>query len=186
MCYTVISVPSDARRAERLQMLMRCRCVIPMLRPCRRPLSGDRWLEARVVVGAQNRHREAPRGEKDTPEEDKEPLRRSERMKKRQEGQRGRKEEAQESSRITFTSVGEPPGAPNEPPRPPKRLPRSTQEYPKRAQESPTALSRPSSDRKRRFFKNRAAAWAGARFVKLGEASSRPKIDHKKPQEKKK
>ena len=136
-------------------------------------------------MGAQDRHREAPRGEKETPEEDKEPLRRSERMKKRQEGQRGRKEEAQESSRITFTAVGEPPGAPNEPPRPPKRLPRSPQEHPKRAQESPQALSGPSSDRKRRFFKNRAAAEAGARFLRVGGSSSRPKIDHKRPQKKK-
>ena len=128
-------------------------------------------------MGAQDRHREAPRGENDTPEEDKEPLRRSERMKKRQEGQRGRKEEAQESSRITFTSVGEPPGAPNEPPRPSKRLPRSPQEHPKRAQESPQALSRPSSDRKRRFFKNRAAAEAGARFSRVGGSSWELKID---------
>ena len=131
-------------------------------------------------MGAQNRHREAPRGEKDTPEEDKEPLRLSERMKKRQEGQRGRKEEAQESSRITCTAVGEPPGAPNEPPRPPKRLPRSTREYPKRAQESPKALSRPSSHRKRRFFKNRAAAEAGARFLRVGGSSWKSKIDPKR------
>ena len=85
-------------------------------------LAGGSSWELRIDL------QEFQKEKKKTPEEDKEPLRSSERMKKREEGQRGRQKEAQESSRITFTSVGEPPGAPNEPPRPAKGFPRSPEE----------------------------------------------------------
>jgi hypothetical protein len=72
---------------------------------------------------------------------------------------------------------------PKSTPEKPRRPPRDPQERPKEAQESPKTLWRPPSDRRRRFFKNRAAAEAGARFLRVGGSSWRPKIDPKRLQE---
>ena len=66
---------------------------------------------------------------------------------------------------------------PKSTPEKPRRPQRAHQERPKEAQESPKPLSGPPSDRRRRFFKNRAAAEAGARFLKVGGSSWEFKID---------
>ncbi len=72
---------------------------------------------------------------------------------------------------------------PKSTPEEPRRPPRDPQERRNEAQESPKTLSRPPSDRRRRFFKNRAPVEAGARFLRFRESSLELKIDPKRLQE---
>ena len=119
-------------------------------------------------------------------------------------GQHGSRETSQRPPRSGQKSAGGPQEAPKStqeepkmvpwPPRSPQEIPKGTpeelrrpprdpQERPKEAQESPKTLSIPPSDRRRRFFKNRAPAEAAARFLRVGGSSWRPQIDPKRPQE---
>ena len=72
---------------------------------------------------------------------------------------------------------------PKSTPEEPRRPPRDPEEHPKEAQESPKTISRPSSDRKRRFFKNRAPAETKSRFSRVGGSSWELKIDPKRVEE---
>ncbi len=65
----------------------------------------------------------------------------------------------------------------------PKEPPRYPHEHPKGAQEGPKTLSRPSSDRKRRFFRNVSIHTVISRFSRVGGSSWELKIDPKKLQE---
>ena len=69
---------------------------------------------------------------------------------------------------------------PKSTPEKPRRPPRDPQERPKEAQESPKTLSRPSSDRKRRFFRNRAPAEAKSWFLRVRGSAWEVKIDPKR------
>ena len=65
----------------------------------------------------------------------------------------------------------------------PEVLPRHPQEHPRGAQEGPKTLSRPSSYRKPRFFKNRRLSELKSRFLRFGRSSWELKIDPKRLQE---
>ena len=113
-------------------------------------------------MGAQNRPREGRRGEQT-------------RLRRRYEPQkvsRDLQEEPKMDSWLPRSSQETPKSTPEKPRRPP----RDPQERPKEAQESPKTLSRPPSDRRRRFLKNRAAVKAGARFSRVGRSSWELKI----------
>ena len=58
-----------------------------------------------------------------------------------------------------------------------------SKQLPKRRPRGSKVLSRPSPDQKRRFFKNRAAAEAGARFLRVRGSAWKSKIDFKSPQD---
>ena len=73
--------------------------------------------------------------------------------------------------------AGEPPGVPKKPPRAPKESPRRPQKTEQLCQESPKTLSRPSSDRKLRIFKNRRISKLESMFLKVGRPAWELKIE---------
>ena len=94
-------------------------------------------------------------------------------------GSKKRANEAQGSSKTKLEAPFGRSRGPREPPRDP-------QEPPRGAQDSPKTYLKPSSDRKCRFFKNRAPAEVKLGFLRVGEPAWELKIDPKRPRKNKK